>query len=381
VGIEDYEFKIYGNPVGLEFQFWTPTVENETYIPLTTTVTYEDIYRNKYERKFTTDVIIVPSTETFAIIRTERTDLGVIINYTNLTELGEPGRLNMELISKGYGPIEKYELKINLPNGIEVSTNDTTWIGRREAEIKRVNDTLIVLSGEISRDGNITTLGTEEFSFGIQGRVPGTYNIPYVISYDENELVDSFQFNVRGPLINLTKELSKTSAKVGEEIAVTIRVANVGNGDANNLALNDEVPGAIPIVSGNTQLSREVLRPGEELILTYNVKASSSADMGDTTVSWTDILGNSYSRELKSIPLQVDEPPAAKPPEVTKPPSVATPKPAPAQGKIFPREFVGEEARIEISSREGIGVLALTLIVVTIVFKLMTMRVPAKEEE
>jgi hypothetical protein len=119
VGLEDFTFKIFGNPVGLEFQFWTPSVENETYIPLTTTVTYEDIYRNKYERKFTTDVIIVPSTETFAIIRADRTDLGLVINYTNLTELGEPGQLHMELTSKGYGPIEKYELKINLPNGLE----------------------------------------------------------------------------------------------------------------------------------------------------------------------------------------------------------------------------------------------------------------------
>jgi uncharacterized repeat protein (TIGR01451 family) len=326
-------------------------------------------------------VIIVPATETFAIIRAEKTDLGVVINYTNLTELGEPGQMNMELISKGYGPIEKYELKINLPSGIEVSTNDTAWIGRREAEIKRVNDTLIVLSGEISREGNITTLGTEEFSLGILGVMPGTYKIPYVISYDESELTDSFQFKVKGPLINITKELSKTSAKVGDEIAVTIRVANVGSGDANNVEISDLVPGAIPIVSGNTQLSTEVLSPGEELTLTYNVKATSSADMGETKVSWTDILGNSYSRELKSIPLEVAQLPVTKPPEVTKAPSVSTPKPAPAQGKIFPREFVGEEVGIKISSREGIGVLALTLVVVTIVFKLMTMRVPAKEEE
>ncbi|MFQ5800452.1 MAG: hypothetical protein ACE5HH_01865, partial [Candidatus Hydrothermarchaeales archaeon] len=107
---KEVTYKIYGNPFQHSLAFWTPAVQNQTYIPLTTTVAYEDFYGNKYQRRFTTDVFVVPAAAAFAIVRLEKTDLGVVINYTNETELAEPGQLTIELKSKGSGPIEKYTL-------------------------------------------------------------------------------------------------------------------------------------------------------------------------------------------------------------------------------------------------------------------------------
>jgi hypothetical protein len=105
--------------------------------------------------------------------------------------------------------------------------------------------------------------------------------------------------------------------------------------------------------------------------------------MGGTKVSWQDILGNPYSHDLEPRPIEVIIPSPTPSPETTKTPSptIETPSPTPSKGRLTPTETLIEKEGIEMSSREGIGAIALTLIVLAIVIKLITIKVPAKEEE
>jgi uncharacterized repeat protein (TIGR01451 family) len=385
---EEVTFKIYGNPYQNSLAFMTPSVENQTYIPLVTIVTYTDFYGNEYQRMFTTDIHVVPSTAAFAIVREERTDLALIINYTNETDLDEPGQLNFELENTGFASIEKYILNISLPQGVEIATNDSNWTGRVEAQIKRTNDTLFIFSGQISREGNISQNGKMVLPLTLRGQMSGSFEIPYRISYDGKEISGSLGLRVRGPVLTTTKELSKISANSGDAVTVTVKVENTGDGDAENVIVSDSVPGSIPVLSGDTQLKREVMKPGEEATFSYTISAKSSADMGGTKVSWQDTLGNTYIDDVEPVTLTVNQPTLpptqTAPPEVTETPSpsVETPTPtAPPKGRLIPQEVIEERVELEISSREGIGVVALTLIVIVIVIRLITLKVPVKEEE
>ncbi len=350
---------------------------------MTTIVSYEDFYGKKFERRFTTDIFVFPATAAFAIVRQERTDIGVVINYTNETEPGEPGQLNIALESKGFAPIERYILNLSLPRNIEIATNDTNWTGRVEAQIKRLNDTLFIFSGEVSRIGNISKGGRVLHPLTIRGSVPGSYNIPYHVDYDGKEVSGSLFFRVRGPSIEAVKELSRTSVESGEEVTVMVRISNKGDGEALNIFIADGIPPGIQITEGTSSLNLAALGPGDDAILTYRVKSSSSSSLGGTQISWQDVAGNPGAMELKPISLEVKGiPPATFPPAVTKAPE-ATSSPTPIlKGKLTPLEVEDEvDEGISFSTREGIGVLALTLVVGAIIFKLLTVKVPAKEEE
>jgi uncharacterized repeat protein (TIGR01451 family) len=211
----------------------------------------------------------------------------------------------------------------------------------------------------------------------IMGRISGSYEIPYHVAYADKTLEGSISFRVRGPEINITKELSMSEVKSGEEVDVNIKVKNIGDADAFDLTINDNVPGAVSIVSGDPNASLDVLRPGEEATLSYTVKAFTSADLGGTQLSWKDDIGNSYAAELGPVSLRVIQPP----PTVTKAPPVETPAPSIGPGRLIPEEVVEERPGIEISSKEWLGVIALTVIVLAIVVKLLTIRAPVKEEE
>jgi uncharacterized repeat protein (TIGR01451 family) len=381
---KEVSFKFYGNPFQEDLTFLSPSVDRQTFIPLTTIVTFEDFYGNQYIRKFTTDVIVIPSTATYTIVRQEKTDLGLSINYTNETNVGEPGQLNIELESKGFGPIEKYVLNLTIPQDVEVATNDSNWTGRIEAQILRVNDTLFVFSGEISREGNLSIDEKELIPLTLRGVKVGIFEIPYIITYDGKELSGALKLKVKGPELVTSKELSKSEVTEGEEIVVTVIVKNEGEGDAFDVVVSDGVPGTIPIVSGKNEITQDVLKPEEALVLKYTVKASSSANLGGTKTSWQDELGNTYTMDLETVSLTVSKPSTTEPPAITTPPTTiptVTTTPAPAVGRIFPMEPIEEGERIELSTREGLGVLALTIVVLIIIFKLITIKVPAKEEE
>ncbi|MFV2040873.1 MAG: hypothetical protein ACC644_02675, partial [Candidatus Hydrothermarchaeales archaeon] len=117
ISTEEVKFTIYGNPHQKKLAFLAPAVGNQTYIPIITTVTYRDFYGNQYVRRFTTDVLVVPSTATYAIVRKERTDLAVVINYSNMTDIGEPGVLTFSLESTGFAAIDNFILNVSFPPG------------------------------------------------------------------------------------------------------------------------------------------------------------------------------------------------------------------------------------------------------------------------
>ena len=385
---EEIKFTIFGNPYQKNLAFLAPAVENQTYIPIITTVTYYDFYGNQYVRRFTTDVLVVPSTATYAIVRKERTDMAVVINYTNLTDIGEPGKLNFGLESTGFAAIDKFTLNITFPPGIEVATNDTNWTGRIEAQIKRANDTLYIFSGAISREGNISQGGKVILPLILRGLASGPYEIPYRIGFDGKLLEGVLDFRVRGPVIEGSKELLSTSVKEGDKTVVTVKIRNTGDGDAFNIRVVDSVPGGVQVVSGDTSIDIESIAPGEEAELTYTVTSGQSVDLGGTSITWDDKLGNSFITDLAAIRLTVTKPspPPTETPGVTETPApmVETPKPivtTPPRGRLIPTEIVKEREAFEFSTREGVSALALTLVVVIIVLKLITLKIPVKEEE
>jgi uncharacterized repeat protein (TIGR01451 family) len=368
--------------------FLAPAVGNQTYIPIITTVTYYDFYGNQYVRRFTTDVLVVPSTATYAIVRKERTDLAVVINYSNMTDIGEPGVLTFGLESIGFAAIDNFILNVSFPPGIEVATNDTNWTGRIEAQIKQANDTLYIFSGAISREGNISQGGKVILPLVIRGLAAGKYEMPYRIGFDGKVLEGTLDFRVRGPVLEGSKELSTGDASEGDEVTVSVTVKNTGDGDAFNVEVQDNIPGPAQMVSGTSQLEIESLGPGEEAVLTYTVTTGQSVELGGTAITWDDKLGNSFTTDLAAVSLLVTKstPPPTETPGVTETPAptIETPKPTvttPPRGKLIPTEIIEGREPITLTTREGVAALALTLIVAIIVLRLITLKVSVKEEE
>lgn len=383
---KEINFTIRGNPDQIRLGLLSPSVEDQQYIPLITTVTYEDFYGNRYVRRFTTDVFVVPATAGFVIIRKERADLGLVVSYSNVTDINEPGEFNLELISQGFGEIKRYRMNLTLPANVELATNDTNWTGRVEAEIKRANDSLFIFSGLMSREGNISRGGSEFLPMTIRGLQPGSYNITYTIIYDGKELSGEIPYRVRGPVLKASKELSKTTAKAGDDVRVIVKIENIGDSDAFNILATDRVPGNTEILTGSNRLERDDLSPGEIVTMTYVVSASNTVDIGETNVGWQDSVENTYTLSLDPVTLKVTQPtpaPTKTPrPTTTPPPQISSPTPPP-KGSIVPEEMVVSEPgqEIDILSKEGLSVLALTIIVVLIVVKLLTVKKPVKEED
>jgi uncharacterized repeat protein (TIGR01451 family) len=328
-----------------------PTVDEETSFPITTTVNYTDFYGNVHIKNVTTNVTVVPTRPACIRVVVERKDISVTIYYANETELEEPGELNIKIKNTGYAVLENVTVNLSIPNYIEIATNDTAWRGRIEYEVRRATDILYVFTKWMSWNGSLGVREEVVLPLQIRGVRSGLYEIPYVVAYDEKELKGSFGFMVKGAILSITKELDKYVVNATEDVNVVVRIKNIGEATAKDVLVVDQVPYNFHVI-GDTEMGISELKPGEEINLTYTLKAPTMGSYGIdlATVNWKDEYENMYTKGSNKLRLEVIEKKEEKPVEEV----------------------------IELTRKQLAVTIIFSVIVVGIVFKMLSLRRPAR---
>jgi len=382
ISTREVVFLIQGNPVQVPLVIWTPSVKEESIVPVKTTIRYKDVYGNEYTKTALTNFIVVPSGKVISVVRIERLNLSAVINYTSETKIGETGEMRIELKNMGYGDIDSYNLTLDLPPNVEIATNDTNWTGRVEAQIKRENDTLYVFSGKVKRGGNLSKAARVEHYLLVRGTYSGDYNLSYNITYDTKVVEGVLPFKVKGADVKASHGFSSVQVKKGEELRVTTIVKNFGEIGAKNVLIEVLAPDGAAITGGEVKKEKDVLSSGEEISFNYTVKLEKTAKLGALEVSWKDELGNLYRKKIEGEEVKVIE---EKPAERIGGAEGAVPGAVPetiGPGKIITKVPVEEEKpEFEITTKEAIATLGLSLVVLVVVVKILTLKIKVEEEE
>jgi uncharacterized repeat protein (TIGR01451 family) len=73
--------------------------------------------------------------------------------------------------------------------------------------------------------------------------------------------------------LDITRELSDESPEPGDDVTVTVRVENTGDGSLADLRIVDGVPPALEVTEGTARLGT-ALRPGKSAVFAYDVTAT-----------------------------------------------------------------------------------------------------------
>ncbi len=379
-----------GGEIPQNLVLWSPSVENTTSFPIKTRVKYKDFYNEEFEVNTTTMVTVYPALEAFIIVRVERTQLSTTINYADESDINEPSKMEIRLKNQGFAAIENLTFNLSLPKNMEISTNDTVWTGRVEAEIKRPTDILYIFTDDISWSGNLSKDQEKTLDLTLSGSKSGHYKIPYTVTYDGKQISEVLDFKVKGAIITMTKTIEKSEVNMGEEINILVIIENIGEANATNVFIEDEAPSGVDVI-GETRKNMTIFEPGQVLTLSYQIKSDKSGDytLGKAKVNWEDILGNMYSEESKIISLKVKE--GEKPPETTPTPTTTTPAPTMTSPPTItpyptPTTFPNISAfgpggkKIELTQKEVIVTIIFTLIVFGILFRVLILTRPVEEE-
>lgn len=127
---------------------------------------------------------------------------------------------------------------------------------------------------------------------------------------------------------------SPDKLKVGERANVTIHVKNDGDGDAKDVRIDTTIPLYL-VASGRTSDTRETLKAGEMMELTFEVLANKPGTENiKVTVTGKDVKGNKLDVRTKSIPIEA---------KATKPKITVTKNVSPAT------ITVGQSARVVVT--------------------------------
>ncbi len=344
-----------------------PTVENTTSFNLTARVTYTDFFGKTYANTTTTVLKVIKPKPGFAIVKAIEKGLNFSISAPNETDIGEYGSGVMVLESTGYAPLDKVNISILLPLGVELFSNDTRWQGRFEAQLKRENQTWFGFVNRIVWRGNLSRREDLKIEFLLRGAKAGIYRMPYNVTFDGNIISGTLLLKVPGARLEINKTLDGQSITIGNEITVIVEVTNVGEATAKDVKLVDKPPANFQI-TGNTTRTVEELKPGKATGVIYAMKSNQpgSYTSGVATVQWTDELGNNYLLESSDFGIEVLTP--IEFPELTKPP--VTPPPTPVETPTVP----------VLTRREVIITSVLTVIIMMILIRLLILSRPSSKE-
>ncbi len=344
-----------------------PTVENTTNFLITARVNYTDFFGKVHTINATTSLNVTKPKPAFVIVEVVKKGMSLTISAPNETEIGEYGRGRVSMESVGFAPLEKVELSLSLPQGIELFSNDTAWEGRFEAQLRRENQTWFGYVDEVVWKGNLSTREERNIDFLLRGTKAGLYTSPYNITFDENVIAGNISFKVRGPRLEIKKILEMQSITLGKEIGVIVEVRNIGETTAKEVRLVDKPPANFQI-AGNISSTVRELEPGEATGVKYKMKSTQAGSYtsGVATVHWTDDLGNEYQVESQDFGVEVLGP--IEFPELTKPPET-TPPPRPPETPAGPT----------LTRRDVVITSVFTIIVMTILVKLIAISRPSSK--
>lgn len=335
-----------------------PDVDIDSDFNITATVNYTDSNGNVHSKNTTNNLTVVMAVPAYEVVTLEKKNLSVTSGAPGEMDIGDYGDAYIKIKNTGYADLENVTIRITIPVGLEVYSNDTVWQGRFEAQLRRLNETWYGFTGDMFWNGSLNASEGRTLPLLIRGKKAGLYKINAKLNYNAHQLTGSFDIKIRGAILRIDKSLSDSKINVTENTEITVSVKNIGEASAKDVVITDYIPPNFEVI-GNTKANLTELKPGEKTVLKYTLRAlmGGSYNIEGAVVSWTDKLGNEYQKRSNALRLKV-----TKAPEVVKEPAVE------------------EEKGQELSPTQTIMTAVVSLIFLGILFKLLLISRPASKE-
>lgn len=174
---------------------------------------------------------------------------------------------------------------------------------------------LTLISGR--RIGDIPPYSRVEWPLKIRPTKRGSFRLEHlVLTYEEGNKIEDpeiqippFVINaiVRAPRLRL-EVVAPRSVRRGEIFDTTIRIANTGDGEAQDISFEIEVDPRL-IISGSTKYFVQKLLKDETQNFKLTLKAPSekSLEVGQSKIAYTDIEGNLYKSENPAVEILITD--------------------------------------------------------------------------
>ncbi|MBU2559892.1 hypothetical protein KKA03_03265 [archaeon] len=333
-----------------------PEVETQESFDITVTVNYTDFYGEVHSKNKTVNITVLTSRPAYEVATLEKKNLTVTSSSPGELDLDEYGDASIKLKNTGFADLENITITLDVPQGLELYSNDTAWHGRVVAELKR-NDTWYGFEGEVAWNGSLSSGEEQTLLFLVRGKKSGLFDINAALKFNAHNLTGKIPIKVKGAILDITKSISDPLITIDESTVVKVSVTNIGESSARFVKIIDHVPANFDIV-GEVELEVEELKPGEKTTLEYTLipQKVGSYTIKKAQLEWTDELGNEYTKTSSALAIAVVE-------------AVPTPTEEPP---------VDETQKL---TRKQIAATAIfTVVFLLIMFKFLTLTRPIKEE-
>ena len=309
-----------------------PEVETQEGFNITVTVNYTDFYGEVHSKNKTTTVTVLKAKPAYEVATLEKKNLTVVSGGPGEIDIDSYGDAYIKLKNTGFADLENVTIKIKVPQGIELYSNDTAWHGRVVAELRR-NDTWYGFEGEVAWNGSLKSGEELTLPFLIRGKKAGIYEINASLEFNAHKLSGIIPLKVKGAILDITKSISDPLITIDGTAVVTVSATNIGESSAMFVKIIDHVPANFDIV-GEAEAEVEELKSGERATLKYTLipQKVGSYTIKKAELEWTDEFGNEYAKKSSALAIEVieaaptptKEPPVEEPTKLTKKQIAAT---------------------------------------------------------
>jgi hypothetical protein len=332
-----------------------PDVEADGTFTITTRVNYTDFHGEVHTSIKSTNITVLRALPAYEVATLEKKNLSVISFGPGEIDIDGYGDASIKMKNTGFADLENITIKMKVPPGIELYSNDTAWHGRVVAELKR-NDTWYGFEGEVEWNGSLASGEEITLPFLVRGRKAGLYDITALLKFNAHNITGSIPVKVKGAILDISKSIGDPLITADGSTEITISVRNIGEASAQFIKIIDHIPSGFEII-GEAGKEVEELKSGEETTLIYTLipQKIGSFTIQKAELEWTDELGNEYAIKSSALAVEVIETPEEEEPPV-------------------------EEEGVELSRKQTIATAAFALVFLFIMFKFLTLSKPIQKE-
>lgn len=303
-----------------------PDVETDESFNITATVNYTDFYGEVHSLNKSINISVVKALPAYEIVTLEKKNLTVTSGGPGEIDIDGYGEAFIRMKNTGFAELENITIKVKVPVGLELYSNDTAWHGRVVSELRR-NTTWYGFEGEVEWNGSLVSGKEMTLPLLVRGKKAGIYDIEALLKFNAHNLSGLIPVKVKGAILDVSKSLGNPLINVDGSTIVTVTVTNIGEASAKFVKIIDHVPPEFDVI-GETETEVEELKPGEQVIMTYTLlpQKVGSYTIKKVEIEWTDELGNEYAKKSSAASLEVVEegpaptvePPVEKAPGMTR---------------------------------------------------------------
>jgi hypothetical protein len=333
-----------------------PEVDTKKEFDITVTANFTDFYGDVRTKNKSVNITVLPSIPAYEVSTIARKNLSVTSGSPGEIDLDGYGDAFIKLKNIGYANLDNITIKMKIPTGIELYTNDTAFHGRVVAELKR-NDTWYGFEGEVAWNGSLLSGAETTLPFIIRGKKSGVYDINASLKFNSHNITGNIPVTVQGAILQITKAVNDPLISTDESTVVVVTVTNIGKSPARFVKVIDHVPDEFDII-GDFETDLDELKSGEQATMKYNLipKEEGSFTLQRVDLEWTDELGNQYELRSNALAMEVVD-----------------------AGEVTPEMPVDGE-RMELSRKQILATALFALTFLAIMFKFLTLKRPVREE-